>query len=245
MSFFTNLRADRLVAEIRAASSPTDPNAQKAAAKLKELGAGAIEPIFAALPDVDKNATVLLVDVLSAVVSPKTFPQFQQGLIEGSARVIAGISWALTSSRGLPPHLLLEALALPGISKSALLEVIAAQKQRFGVRELLTAAYAQEANEKAALFRIIGEVADQNSVGELIGRLQGKDPIARVHIINILGRFSTPEVQSALQAQLKDPNKLIRTAALSALQKTDGPIDVERVCSLLRDPEIDVQNKAI
>ncbi len=25
----------------------------------------------------------------------------------------------------------------------------------------------------------------------------------------------------------------------------DGPIDVERVCALLRDPEIDVQNKAI
>jgi HEAT repeat protein len=32
---------------------------------------------------------------------------------------------------------------------------------------------------------------------------------------------------------------------LSALQRMDGPIDVEKVCALLRDPEIDVQNKAI
>jgi eukaryotic-like serine/threonine-protein kinase len=168
-----------------------------------------------------------------------------QGLIQGSPRVIAGISWALTGSRNYPPHLLLEALATPGVSKSAILEVIAAQKARFSVRELLNAAYAQEANEKAALFRIIGEIADPASVSELVGRVQGKDPIARVHIINLLSRFNTPEVQTALQALLRDPNKLIRGATLSALQRMDGPIDIERVCALLRDPEIDVQNKAI
>jgi len=159
--------------------------------------------------------------------------------------VIAGISWALTSSRNYPPHLLIDALATPGVSKSAVLEIITAQKQRFSVRDLLQAAYAQEANEKAALFRLVGEVADQQAVPELIGRLQGKDPISRVHIINILARFNTPEVQTALQALLSDPNKLIRGAVLSALLRTDGAIDVERVCALLRDPEIDVQNKAI
>ncbi len=245
MSFFTNLRADRLVTEIRSSAGPTDPAAQKAAAKLKEMGSSAIEPIFAALPDADKNSTVVFVDVLAALANQKSFPQFMQGLIEGSARVIAGISWALTSSRSFPPHLLLEALATPGISKSALLEVISAHKQRFGVRELLTVAYQQEANEKAALFRVIGEIADAQSASELVGRLQGKDPIARVHIINILARFNTPEVQTALQAQLKDPNKLIRSATLGALHRMDGPIDVERVCALLRDPEIDVQNKAV
>jgi serine/threonine-protein kinase len=186
-----------------------------------------------------------LVDVLAALVSNKTFPQLMQGLIEGSPRVISGISWALTSNRNYPAHLLLDALNTQGISKSALLEIIIAQKARFSVRELLTAAYAQEPNEKAALFRIIGEIADQSALPELIGRVQGKDPIARVHIINTLGRFNTPEVQSTLQGLLKDPNKLIRGATLSALQRMDGPIDVERVCALLRDPEIDVLNKAV
>src|SRR5579864_8915301 len=188
MSFFTNLRADRLVTEIRAATDPASPATQKTIAKLRDLGPGAIEPIFAALPEADKNATVAFVEVLSGLVSQKTFPQFIEGLVQGSARVIAGISWALTSNRSYPPHLLLEALATPGVSKSALLEVISAQKSRFGVRELLTAAYAQEANEKAALFRIIAEVADENSVSELLGRVNGKDPIARVHIINLLAR---------------------------------------------------------
>ncbi|HEY4214407.1 MAG TPA: HEAT repeat domain-containing protein [Steroidobacteraceae bacterium] len=245
MSFFTNLRADRLITEIRGTTDPTNPATQKAVARLKDLGAGAIEPVFAALPDADKNATVAFVEVLGGVVSQKTFPQFVQGLIQGSPRVVAGIAWALTGNRNYPPHLLLEALSTPGVAKSAILEVIGAQKNRFSVRELLTAAYAQEANEKAALFRIIGEIADISCASELVGRVQGKDPIARVHIINLLARFNTPEVQTALQGLLKDPNKLIRGATLSALQRMDGPIDIERVCALLKDPEIDVQNKAI
>src|SRR5258707_9781473 len=245
MSFFTNLRADRLVTEIRSSNDPTGAATQKAVARLKDVGPGAIEAVLAALPDADKAATMAFVEGLAGLVSQKTFPQFMRGLVEGSPRVVSGISWALTSSRNYPPHMLLEALATPGISKPTVLEVIAAQKTRFGVRELLAAAYAQEANEKAALFRILGEIADVSAAPELVGRVQGKDPIARVHIINLLARFNTPEVQTALQALLKDPNKLIRGATLSALQRMDGPIDVERVCALLRDPEIDVLNRAI
>jgi HEAT repeat protein/tRNA A-37 threonylcarbamoyl transferase component Bud32 len=245
MSFFTNLRADRLVAEIRSGTGPNDPAVQKAAAKLKDLGPGAIDAVLAALPEADKNTTVVMVDVLSALISAKTFPRFLRGLVEGSPREIAGISWALTTSRNFPPNLLLEALSVPGVSKSALLEIVAAQKARFNVRELLGVAYQQEPNEKAALFRVIGEIADPNAVPELIGRLHGKDAIARVHIINILSRFNLPEVQTALMAQLKDPHKLIRGASLDALRKMDKIVDVQRLCALLRDPEIDVQNKAV
>jgi hypothetical protein len=143
MSFFTNFRADRVITEIRSSTNPASPATQKAVAKLKGLGPGALEPIFAALPDADKNATVGFVEALSGLVSAKSFPIFVRGLIEGSPRVIAGISWALTSSRNYPPHLLIDALATPGVSKSAVLEIIAAQKQRFSVRDLLQAAYAQ------------------------------------------------------------------------------------------------------
>jgi HEAT repeat protein/tRNA A-37 threonylcarbamoyl transferase component Bud32 len=245
MSFFTNLRADRLIHEIRTSADASSPATQKAVAALKQVGPGAIEAIFGALPDADKGATMALVDVLGTLVNPKTFPIFMRGLIEGSPRVISGISWALGGNRTYPAHLLLDALNTQGISKSALLDVITAQKARFTVRELLTAAYVQEPNEKAALFRIIGEIADKASLPELIGRVQGKDPIARVHIINTLGRFNTPEVQSALQGLLKDPNKLIRGATLSAMQRMDGPVDIAQVCALLRDPEIDVLNKAV
>ena len=245
MTFLTNLRADRLITGIRSSTDPASPETQKAVARLKDLGPGVIGPVLASLPDADKNATVAFVEVLSALVSAKTFPQFVEGLVQGSPRVIAGIAWALTSSRNYPPQLLLDALSAPGIAKAALLEVIAAHKSRFSLRDLLTAAYNQEPNEKAALFRIVGELATPATLPELMQRLQGKDPIARVHIINILSRFPLPEVHTALQGLLNDPNKLIRGATLSALQRMEGQIDVERVCELLKDPEIDVQNRAI
>jgi HEAT repeat protein/tRNA A-37 threonylcarbamoyl transferase component Bud32 len=245
MSFFTTFRADRLITEIKTSSEPLGPATLKAVAKLKDLGPGAIEPTVQALADADKNATVALVDILSHLVSNKTFPQYVKAMVEGGPRIISGIAWALTSSRNYTPGLLLEALSVKGVSKSALLDVINAHRQRFSPRELLTAAYSQDANEKAALFRIVADMADESAVPELLSRLQGKDPVARMHIINILSRFNMPEVRRGLHEQLGDPNKMIRSAALTALSRQEGPIEVARVCALLRDPEIDVQNRAI
>jgi len=245
MSFFSNLRADRLIAQIKSTNDLMGAETQKAIAKLKEVGAGSIDLILAALPDADKHATVAFVDVLGTLASQKTFPQYVQALVTGSPRVVAGVAWALTGSRGYPPNLLLEALGTPGIAKSALLDVINGQRSRFSMRELLNAAYAQEANEKAALFKIISEAADEAALPELISRLQGKDPMARLHIIQVLARFNKPEVQRAMQTQLSDNNKFIRSAALAALAKMDGPIEVAKVCALLRDPELEVQNRAV
>jgi serine/threonine-protein kinase len=245
MSFFTNIRADRFITELKEATDVAAPQTQKAIAKLRELGPGAIEPVTAALADADKIATVAYIEVLTGLVNQKTFPKFIESMVTGSPRVIAGVAWALSSSRAYPPTMLLEALNTEGIAKSALLDVITAHRSRLSVRELLAAAYKQEANEKAALFRILGELATDNDLPELVGRLNGKDPVARLHIINILSRFPKPEVSRALQQQLRDTNKLVRAATLAALAKMSGPFDLEALCSLLRDPEIDVQNKAI
>src|SRR6185295_11144830 len=245
MSFFTNIRADRFITELKEATDVAAPSTQKAIAKLRELGPGAIEPVTAALADADKIATVAYIEVLTGLVNQKTFPKFIESMVTGSPRVVAGVAWALSSSRAYPPTMLLDALGTEGVAKSALLDVITAHRTRLSVREILAAAYKQDANEKAALFRILGELAVDNDLPELIGRLKGKDPVARLHIINILSRFPKPEVSRALQQQLKDTNKLIRAAALAALARMEGPFDMELLCGLLRDPEIDVQNKAI
>jgi len=245
MSFFTNIRADRFITELKEATDVAAPQTQKAIAKLRELGPGAIEPVTAALADADKIATVAYIEVLTGLVNQKTFPKFIESMVTGSPRVIAGVAWALSSSRAYPPTMLLDALNTEGIAKSALLDIITAHRARLSVRELLAAAYKQEANEKAALFRVLGELATDNDLPELVGRLNGKDPVARLHIINILSKFPKPEVSRALQQQLKDPNKLIRAATLAALTRMSGPFDMELLCNLLLDPEIDVQNKAI
>jgi len=239
------MKAERLIAEIKASGDPAGPVARKALGRLASMGSGAIEPIIEALPTADKQETVGYVEVLSSLVDTRSFPLFAKGLGESNPRAVAGIAWALSSSKSYPPSMLLDMLAHENISKPAVLDIIAAHKTRFSVRELLSAAYNQEPNEKAALFRIMGEIADESAVPDLISRVEGKDPIARVHIMNVLSRFNLPQVSQAIQNQLRDPNKMVRQAALNALTRVEGPINIELVCKLLRDPEIDVQNRAV
>jgi serine/threonine-protein kinase len=245
MSFFSNYRADRLIAEIKSSGNPAGPEAQKALAKLVSLGPNVIEPLIGALNNADKRETLAYVEALSQLVDIKTLPLMLRIMGESNGRAVAGIAWALSSSRSYPAGALLDALAKPGLPKQAILDVISAQKSRFTVRELLNAAYTQEANERTGLFKIIGEIADESSIDDLITRIEGKDAVARMHIINTLGRFNTPKVLEAVQKQLKDNNKFIRSAALSALARMDGSFDIAALCNMLRDPEIEVQNKAV
>jgi serine/threonine-protein kinase len=245
MSFFSDLRAERLIAEIRGIGDPMHPDAQKAFQKLGKLGSGAIPKIIETLAVADKKETASYVDILAQLVDNKTFPVVAQGLADDSPRTVAAIGAALTTSRNYSPALLIELLNRDDVSKPAVLDVIAAQKSRFTVRDLLQHAYTQEANEKVALFRIIAELADESSISELTSRIEGKDSVARMHIINILSRFNRPDVAAAIQTQLRDSNKMIRQAALNALSKMDGPINIAPIVQLLRDPDMEVQNRAV
>ncbi len=245
MTLFANYRADRLIAEVKSSGNPGSPLALKALEKLISLGSDAIEPLIDALATSEKRETTAYVEALSKLIDSKTLPTLFKTMAEANGRAMTGIAWALSASRNYPAHALLDALAKPGMPKQALLDVIAAQKTRFSVRELLNAAYTQEPSERNGLFKIIGEVADESSVDDLIARVEGKDPVARLHIINVLARFNLPKVQQAVQKQLKDNSKFIRSAALSALAKMDGPFDMPLIVGMLRDPEIEVQNKAV
>jgi eukaryotic-like serine/threonine-protein kinase len=245
MTLFANYRADRLIAEVKSSGNPASPAALKALEKLIALGSDAIDPIVDALATSEKRETAAYVEALSRLIDSKTLPILLKTMSEANGRAMSGIAWALSSSKNYPAHALLDALSKPGMPKQALLDVIAAQKSRYTVRELLNAAYTQEPSERNGLFKIVGEIADQSSVDDLLTRIEGKDPVARLHIINVLGRFNMPKVQQAIQKQLKDNSKFIRSAALTALSKMDGPFDMPLVVGMLRDPEIEVQNKAV
>jgi HEAT repeat protein/tRNA A-37 threonylcarbamoyl transferase component Bud32 len=245
MSLFANYRADRLIADIKSSGNPSGPVAQKALEKLVALGSSAIDPIIAALTNAEKKETVLYVEALAKLIDTKSLPHVLMTMADANGRAVSGIAWALSSSRNYPASALLDALTKDDMPKPAILDVIAAQKARFNVRELLNAAYQQEPTERSSLFKIIAEIADESSIDDLISRIEGKDPLARLHIIQVLSRFNRPDVQQAVQRQLKDNSKLIRSAALSALARMDGPIDVALLTGMLRDPEIEVQNKAV
>jgi len=245
MSLFTNYRADRLIAEVKSSGNPGSPLAQKALERLVALGPSAIDPIVDALTTAEKKETAAYVDALARLIDAKTLPHLLKTMADSNGRATSGIAWALSSSKNYPASALLDALNKPTMPKQAILDVIAAQKTRFTVRDLLNAAYAQEPAERTGLFKIIAEIADESSIDDLIARIEGKDPIARLHIINVLARFNAPKVQQAVQKQLKDPSKFIRSAALTALSRMDPPFDMPLLCGMLRDPEIEVQNKAV
>src|ERR1700723_1336771 len=245
MSLFANYRADRLIAEVKSSGNPDGPVSQKALEKLLALGPSAIDSIVAALTNSEKRETVAYVEVLSKLIDAKTLPQLFKTMADANGRAMSGIAWALSSSKNYPANALLEALSKPDMPKQAILDVIAAQKTRFTVRELLNAAYSQEGSERSGLFKIVAEIADESAIDDLIARIEGQDPAARLHIINALAGCNTPKVQQAVQKQLKDNSKFIRSAALSALGRMDGPFDIAVLCGMLRDPEIEVQNKAV
>src|SRR3984957_266988 len=158
MSLFANYRADRLIAEIKTSGNPGSPEAQKALERLVALGPSAIEPIVGALTTAEKRETLAYVEALSRLIDTKTLPVLLKTMAEANGRATSGIAWALSSSKNYPPGALLDALSKPAMPKQAILDVIAAQKSRFTVRELLNAAYSQEPNERTGLFKIVAEI---------------------------------------------------------------------------------------
>jgi len=243
MSFFTNLKADRLIADIKATGDSSD--AGKALDRLGKLGPAAIPRIIDALSNADRQETEAFISVLTALIDNKSLFQVVEALTDANQRTAAAIVAALSAGVEYNPQLLLPLLDDPKAPRGPIVAVLAAQKSRLSARDLLSRAYNQEATEKAALFRIIGEIADASLVPELLSRLDGKDPVARTHIINIVSRFNRQDVAAALQAQLKDTNKFIRQAVLSALTRLDGNVDPAILCNLLRDPDVETQQKAI
>jgi HEAT repeat protein/tRNA A-37 threonylcarbamoyl transferase component Bud32 len=244
MSFFTNMKADRLIADIKGAGD-NGVDTYDAMDRLGKLGPAAIPRIIDALSNADRQETEAFVRVLAALIDNKSLAQVVEALAEASQRTAASIVAALSAGRGYNPQLLLPLLDDPNAPRGPIVAVLASQKSRLSARDLLSRAYNLEATEKAALFRIIGEIADESLVPELISRLEGKDPVARTHIISIVSRFNRPDVAAALQSQLRDTNKFIRQAVLNALSRLDGNADPAILCDLLRDPDVETQQKAI
>ena len=245
MSFLSSLQADRLISKIQGESDPNSEGAKKAFQKLAKLGEGAVPKVLRALSSADKRQTVEYVELLSAMLNDKSLPAIARGLADADPRTVSGTAWALSTSRRYNPNRLLDLLAEDQFSKPAILEVLAAHKDRLNIRQLLTQIYYLQPSEKAAVFKLVDETADESLLPDLISRIDGKDPVVKMHLINIISRFSSPDVDATLQEQLKDGNKLVRQAALAGLSRSNGPVGIEAICALLVDADVDVMNKAV
>jgi HEAT repeat protein/tRNA A-37 threonylcarbamoyl transferase component Bud32 len=245
MSLLGGFRADQLISQLAAESDTASRTAQKLTERLKAIGPKVIPKAIDALAMSDKNHTMLFVDILASQVSDKTLKFYREGLADGGERVVSGTAWALSSSNNYNANELLGFFEDSEVSKPALIEVLKIHKNSLNVHDVLQRAYQLQPKEKAALFGIIEEIVTEDMVPDLIARMGGKDPVMKVHLINLLSKFKKAEINQALEMQLSDTHKLVRSAALTALEKRDGDVNISKVSKLLRDPDLDVQNKAV
>ena len=245
MSFLASFRSEQVLSQLIAESDPSSPGARRLVAKLKKAGNKAVPKIIDALALSDKSHTMVLVDILSALVNDKNLHLYREGLADGNERVVSGTAWALSSSTDYNANALLDFFDDNEVSKAALIEVLRVHKQDLSVHELLQRAYDCEPNEKAAIFKIIEDAIKPDMVPDLIARMGGKDPVVKIHLMNLLTKFNKPEITQAFEMQLKDTNKMVRSAALNALGTRGQEINVDKVANLLTDPDLDVQGKAV
>jgi eukaryotic-like serine/threonine-protein kinase len=245
MSFLSTLQADRLISQIREQADPTSPIAKKAFEKLGKLGNAAVPKILEALASADKRQTVEYVELLSSLTDDKTLPVIARGLAEDEPRIVSGTAWALSTNRRYNINRLVDFLGEDDYSKAALIEVLAAHKERLNIRQLLQQVYNLQPSEKAALFKLIDEVTTEEMIPDLLSRMDGKDPVVKMHLLNVIARFDLPAVTKALQEALKDPNKLVRQSALAGIARSKSAINIELIAGLLLDADLEVMNKAV
>ena len=137
MSFLASFRSDQILGQLIAEPDPSSPAAQKLVNKLKTAGNKAIPKIIDALALSDKTHTMVLVDILSAIVNDKNLIMYKEGLADGNERVVSGTAWALSSSTVYNANGLLDFFDDPEVSKAALIEILRVHKGDLSVHELL------------------------------------------------------------------------------------------------------------
>ena len=245
MNLISAFKAERLIAQIRGEADLGSSSAKKAFEKLQQVGPAAVPKILQALTTADRRQTTEFVDVLTRLTDEKTLPVLLQGLADSNPKTVYVATTALSSSRRYNPNRVVDLLAEDRYSKSAVVDILLAHQDRLNLNRLLAQAYELQPSERNAVFKMVKELASEEQVPDLVARMNGKDPVITTHLISVISQFENEDVQTALQGQLKNENKLVRQAALAGLAKMNGAVNVELICSLLEDPDVDVINKAI
>jgi eukaryotic-like serine/threonine-protein kinase len=245
VSLFGGFVADRLIAAIQGPEDLETEAGQRALLRLRKIGGPAMTRVVAAIETADRERAPALARVLGVLISTRTFPDAMEAMRHAEARGLQALVWALSHSKDYSVNKLLEHLDDYTIPRSALLEVLEAQKERLAFKPFLDRVDAVENTEKAALFKIIGAITTEDGLPELIKRLETADAAAKVHIIDILARYDQPEVAETLCKELSSESRQVRTAALGGLRRMTSPLDIAPFCKLLLDSDITIQNRAV
>ena len=245
MNFLASFQAERLISQIRSSGDASSSDAKKAFQKLARLGPGAIPKIIDSIAASDRSQTEAFTDLLASYCNDKTLSLVARGLASEEQKTVKATTAAFIQSSRYNVNQLVNMLGEDDYSKPAILEVLAAKKDRLNLGRLLSQVSFLEPSEQAALFKIVSQIATQDSLPDLFTRLGGKDAIVKAHIISVIAQFDTKEVHQALEEQLKDKSRVVRQAALAGIAGLEGEFSVEAVCNLLLDSDLEVQEKAV
>jgi HEAT repeat protein len=246
MGIIGNYRVSKQIEVVLSESNTGSPKAKAAIEKLKEIGAPAVPQLIESLGTTDKEQTQAFTIILAKLLNNRTLPEFTKGLTEAYPRIVTNVTNILKISESYDPNLLIDLFSEKNISKTALIDVLAAHKETVNADYLLKQVYKLDVGNQNAMFRVLDEIVTDSVIPELLSRLGGKDQNVRAHIARILGKFpDNPAVIEALQGLTKDSNKLVRTESVNSLLKMEVDLDLPLLIHLLKDRDMRVQELAI
>jgi serine/threonine-protein kinase len=245
MGILDGIRADRIIDQVIEAGRLDTPAAEQAVNKLQSLSQASIPKLIALLGTTRREETDLVIQLLQQMLSPTSLRYYFDGLSDPDARIVSGVVKVVQNAENIDPNGFLELLDNPDVPKSAILQLLSAQKQGLDAKKMLRYAYKLQHNDLVMLYRIIDDIADESLVPELINRIDTKDPVMKTEITKVLSKFKSEPVHNVLHQLLDDQNKSVRLAALEGLSKMDASMDVKQLCNLIKDSDLSIQNKAV
>jgi len=246
VGLFDGMKVKRLVDIFIKSPSPTDSKARTALEQLKEIGKPAVYPLIEALGIADRDQAKFIKVTLVKLLTNSNLPEYTKGLAESFPRIVTEVASVLKTGQSYDPNLLVELFGEEGISKAALVDVLAAHKEKVNASHLMQHLYKLDVGNQNAALKMIGDIVDESAIPELISRLGGKDQNIRAHIARILGRFKgNAEVLDALEKVSGDSSKQVRFEAAQSLIKMGEEVDLVLLIQLLKDSDIRIQEVAV
>ncbi len=245
MGLLSGLLSDSSISQIAQCGSLAEPAVQKAIAKLKKNPKSSIPKLAEALQSSNKAGNAHIIEVLTDLASTSTLEHYVPLLGNDVELIRQGVSEALCNAEQIDPNPLVAHLSDPNLSKTAIMNILTAHKEKLRAINLIKFVFSVEHNEQVALFKIIDSVATETIVTEIINRIDTKEAFIRSNFAKILRKFDRPQVHKALEKLLDDDNKTVRLAALEGLSHMKGDVSIDRLTMLIDDADFAVQNKAV
>ncbi len=245
MGLLSGLLSDSSISQITQSGSLAEPAVEKAIAKLKKNPKASIPRLAEALQSSNKAGNEKIIEVLAELASPSTLEHYVPLLGNDVELIRNGVSEALCKAESIDPNPLVTKLSDPNLSKTAIMNILTAHKEKLRAINLIKFVFNVDHSEQVALFKIIDSVATDTVVTEIVNRIDTKEAFIRSNFAKILRKFDRPQVHHALEKLLDDENKSVRLAALDGLSHMKGEISIDRLTMLIDDADFSVQNKAV